>query len=169
MDGLTDRIKQLFLKGTIFSFTLFCAGAAIIYFSGSTVLHLIGSKTELVSKFIILIASFATLVEMNITNTAGILLTKNEVPFLKPSLISGLATAIFIFIFCRFTFHGLLGLFLAPAIVQTSYQGWKWPYEVIKELDVSLRDIKQSFYSIMNTHIFFFKNKSDKYHYKQNL
>ncbi len=79
---------------------------------------------------------------MNHASAGGILLTKNEVPFFKPSIISGVATALLMYIFLGWTNIGLLSLFLAPGLVDIAYQSWKWPYEVIKDLKVSFRDIK---------------------------
>jgi hypothetical protein len=68
------------------------------------------------------------------------LLTKNEVPFAKASILSGLASVALLFVFLKFTTIGIWGMVLAPGIAQIVYQNWKWPYMVIKDLDIKFRD-----------------------------
>ena len=37
---------------------------------------------------------------------------------------------------------------IAPGIIDLLYQGWKWPYEVIKDLKISYKDL--NFMKILN-------------------
>jgi hypothetical protein len=74
------------------------------------------------------------LLESNHANAGQILLTKNEVPFVKASLFSGACTIILLFIFLQYTSLGVWGLLMAQGIVQGCYQNWKWPMQVAKEL-----------------------------------
>ena len=69
-----------------------------------------------------------------------LLLTKNEVPFFKASIISGIGVVIILFIFLNYTELGLLSLILAPGIAQAVYQNWKWPMEVNKDLKITIKD-----------------------------
>lgn len=146
VEGNIGRIKDIYLKGTIISVLLFFAGGIVVYFFGSPALTLIKSDTVLVSGNLIIVAMIVTFLEMNHAAAGGVLLTKNEVPFFKPSIISGLTAALLIYIFLEWTNLGLLSLFLAPGLVDISYQSWKWPLEVVKELKISVRDIKLKFF-----------------------
>lgn len=143
VEGKTEKIKSIYIKGTIISFMVFFIGFFIIYLFGENALALLGSETILLPKGLIIAAMLVTLLEMNHASAGNILVTKNEVPFFKPSIISGLITAILIYVFLRFTDIGLFSLFLAPGIVDIAYQSWKWPLEVIKDLKISLRDVFQ--------------------------
>jgi O-antigen/teichoic acid export membrane protein len=142
IEGNIERIKEIYIKGTFISVILFFSGSLIIYFFGNNALSIIKSETVLVPGSMFIIAMMVSFLEMNHGAAGGMLLTKNEVPFFKPSIISGLATALLMYIFMGWTNIGLLSLFLAPGLVDISYQSWKWPWEVIKDLKISFRDIK---------------------------
>ena len=73
------------------------------------------------------------------------LLSKNEVPFFKASLLSGLLTILLLLLLFEFKNYGILTLIIAPGLIQASYQNWKWPYEVIKELKLSFNDLNLIF------------------------
>jgi O-antigen/teichoic acid export membrane protein len=142
VDGNIERIREIYVKGTFFSVIIFFSGALIIYFFGDSALRLIKSETVLVPGSLFLVAMAVSFLEMNHASAGGILLTKNEVPFFRPSIISGLATALLMYIFLGWTNIGLLSLFLAPGLVDIAYQSWKWPYEVVKDLQVTIKDLK---------------------------
>ena len=66
-----------------------------------------------------------------------VLQTKNEVPFYKASLISGALIIIGVYISFDIFKLGFISLFLAPLIVDSLYQAWKWPLEVIKDFRIN--------------------------------
>ncbi len=108
---------------------------------GNWTLNFIGSKTSLISQSFIALALLISFLESNHAMAASILLTKNEVPFFKASLLSGIATIIFLYIFLDLASLGVLAIILAPGIVQLLYQNWKWPMVVYSDLKISLKDI----------------------------
>ena len=134
-------IKELFLKGQILLFLtyLFCGLGLILL--GNWTLNFIGSKTSLISQSFIALALIISFLESNHAMAASILLTKNEVPFFKAALLSGIATIIFLYIFLDLASLGVLAIILAPGIVQLLYQNWKWPMIVYSDLKISLKDI----------------------------
>lgn len=142
VEGNKEKIKELYIKGTFISIILFFTGALIVYFFGDTGLKMIRSETVLIPGSLFIVAMLVSFLEMNHASAGGILLTKNEVPFFKPSIISGMATALLMYIFLGWTNIGLLSLFLAPGLVDIAYQSWKWPYEVFKDLKLSFKDVK---------------------------
>ncbi len=145
VEGNIGRIKEIYMKGTMISVVIFFSGGLLVYFLGSSALRIIQSDTVLLPGYLIIVTMIVTFLEMNHASAGNILLTKNEVPFFKPSLISGVATALLIFIFLKWTELGLISLILAPGLVDISYQSWKWPFEVIKDLKIHLRDIRGVF------------------------
>ena len=80
--------------------------------------------------------------EQNHATAAGFIMADNRIPFFIPSLASGAATILLLFLFYYLlpTIYYLppttstWPLILAPGIAQLAYQNWKWPMEVIKEL-----------------------------------
>ncbi|MCL2413888.1 MAG: hypothetical protein FWC94_01355 [Bacteroidales bacterium] len=131
------EVKRLYLKACLLLFATFVFfGTGLIGF-GDWLLSLIGSKTPLLPKSFVAFALFVFLLETNHAVAGGFLLTKNEVPFFKASLISGATAVVLLFVFLNYTQMGVWALILAPGIAQACYQNWKWPMVVVKELNKS--------------------------------
>jgi O-antigen/teichoic acid export membrane protein len=141
VDGNLKKIKEIYIRGTLLSVALFIAGALIIILFGEEMLTIIKSNTVLLPSSILSVAIIVSFLEMNHASAGGVLLTKNEVPFFKPSILSGIATALLMYLFLDLTDIGLLSLFLAPGLVDIAYQSWKWPYEVIRDLKITFKDL----------------------------
>jgi ABC-type spermidine/putrescine transport system permease subunit II len=75
-----------------------------------------------------------SLLEQNHYVSAGFIMANNKIPFFIPSLVSGAATVLLLWIFMGVLDMEIWGLILAPGIAQLAYQNWKWPSVVIKEL-----------------------------------
>ncbi len=143
-------IKKIYLKGQIILFFTFILGGICLYFLGDMALVLIGSKTQLVPQTILAVAVIIAFLENNHGVAGGILLTKNEVPFYKAAIFSGILTVLFLFLFFHYTDIGIWSMFLASGIAQALYQNWKWPLTVKKELQITLKDLKLTIYSFRN-------------------
>jgi O-antigen/teichoic acid export membrane protein len=139
-------IKMFYLKScwvVLFSFIIF--GTTIILL-GNWGLNLIKSQTLLLPSFIIIIALLVFFFASIYTIAEDVLLSKNEVPFYKASILTGTATIILVLIFLCCTSLGIWSLVVAPGITQVAYSNWKWPAKVIKELNIKDSDIYESFY-----------------------
>jgi hypothetical protein len=101
---------------------------------GNWALDLIGSQTYFVPTTMLLAMLVISTLEHNHAVSAGFIMADNKIPFFIPSLLSGAATVILLWIFLSPLHLGLWGLILAPGIAQLAYQNWKWPSMVIKEL-----------------------------------
>jgi hypothetical protein len=44
----------------------------------------------------------------------------------------------------NFSHLGVIIMILAPGIAQVAYQNWKWPLVVIKDLNITRKDISNS-------------------------
>jgi len=135
-----SAIKELYIKGQIVLVLTFILGGAILLLIGEWGINYIGSQTKLIPFTILVIALFVSFLETNLGVAGSILITKNEVPFFKASLISGLSIIILLLLGFKFTNLGLYCLVLVPLIVDLSFQAWKWPYEVIRELEINFQD-----------------------------
>lgn len=131
-------IKKLYLRGqVILILTYLVCGIGLLAF-GERVLIIIGSHTTLIPNYLLCLAVIMSFLETNLSIAGSILLTKNIVPFLKASLISGGAIILGLLLFFNFTKGDLLIMILIPLIVDISYQAWKWPLEVINDLKINI-------------------------------
>ena len=74
------------------------------------------------------------------SRSTSLIITKNEVPIVPSSLISGLFILILTFVSLQFTSLGLLGVVLVPFFVQLSYNNWRWPLFVFKDLNYNIKE-----------------------------
>ena len=143
------EIKKIYLKGQFIVILSFLLGSFFILVLGEWTLNLLQSSTSLLSSSLIIFMLIFSLLETNHSVAGHILLTKNEVPFFKASILSGLVVIFLLLIFLNNTSLGLFSLILAPGIAQAIYQNWKWPMEVSIDLKISIKDFldKRNFIS----------------------
>lgn len=135
------QIKKLYLWGQLYLLATFIVGGVVLVCFGEWGIGLIGSQTVLMNKSLIAFAVFVAFLECNHSVAGNIILTKNEVPFFKASLLSGLSTIILLFVFFNFFDIGIVSMIAAPAIAQGVYQNWKWPLVVKNELEIKFIDL----------------------------
>jgi O-antigen/teichoic acid export membrane protein len=128
-------IKQIYLKSCLLMFSTFIIGGLALFVLGDWALNLIKSQTPLLSKSFIALALLVSLLETNYANAGIILLTKNEVPFFKATIFTGICIVIGLYLVLQYTSWGVMGLAFVPLIINISYQAWKWPLEVIKDFN----------------------------------
>lgn len=132
---------QLLIRNFAFSmnvfYILFIFGATFLIAVVPSLLSMIESNAVLPSTFILILFSIIILLEGNHSNFATFIVTKNSIPFVKPSLIAGAAIGLGSFISLQFTTLGILGLVLVQGICQVVYANWKWPLVVCREFNIS--------------------------------
>lgn len=133
---------------------LYVLGTCCLLFLGPWALTLIGSNAVLPSLWILSIYALIIFLEGNHSNFATFIVTKNNIPFLESSLLSGGCIALGSFLSLKYTSFGIPGLILVQGLTQLVYANWKWPYVVCKEFRISFK----SFLSIgMNESLSRFK------------
>ena len=113
---------------------VYTAGGIAWIFLGNWALDLIHSQTHFLPTAMLCTMLFISLLEHNHAQSAGFIMADNRIPFFIPSLVSGAATVLLLWIFLSPLHMGVWGLILAPGLAQLAYQNWKWPSVVIKEL-----------------------------------
>jgi O-antigen/teichoic acid export membrane protein len=142
-------IKGYYLKSQIFLFfTYFGCGLVLVIF-GNVAFNLIGSQTQLISPLLIFVAVLVSYLESNHTIAAMILVSRNEIPFYKASLLSGAATLLLLILLFNFTEYGLWIMIVAPGLAQGFYQNWKWPCVVRDLLKIGKRDFSNAFVQVL--------------------
>ena len=135
-----ENIKKIFVKGQyIFIITYLFTGLGLLLL-GNWLLSIIGSETKLLTTSMLLVALFLSFEQTNFITAGNMLLTKNEVPFFKASLISGVTIILSLVIAFQFFDPGILGMLIIPIIIDFTYQAWKWPLEIIKDLKLGVTD-----------------------------
>jgi O-antigen/teichoic acid export membrane protein len=134
-------IKAIYIKGILAANLIFILGAAALVLLGPPILSLIGSNTQMVESRVLAALVFSALIGLNAGISGAVISTRNTIPFMKPSLYSGFATIVLLFVVLKYTDLGLLGMALAPGLIDLCYQGWKWPLVVIQELKITFNDV----------------------------
>lgn len=137
VENNTVMIRRMFWLTSVFVLGVFVVCGAVVVLLGNWALDLVHSNTFLLPTGILVLMIVQRYLESNHANAADFLTSKNEVPFFRASLISAAAVLILLYIFEVWMGIGVLGMVLAPTIVQAVYQNWRWPLMVITELHSS--------------------------------
>jgi O-antigen/teichoic acid export membrane protein len=133
VEGRIDLVKKMFYASSVVMLVVFALSGVIIVLWGNWMLAVLKSSTMLLPTGLLILVFIQYYLEYNHANAAQYLLARNEVPFFKASLVSALGVIVMLLVFVVWLDLGLLGMILAPTIVQALYQNWKWPLEVVKE------------------------------------
>jgi O-antigen/teichoic acid export membrane protein len=138
-----NAIKELYIKGELVLILTFIVGGTVLLLFGQYILNIIGSQTQLLPQSILFVALLIAFLESNHALAGGILLTGNEVPFFKASLIAGILTLFLLVVLFNFTNMRIWAMILSPGIAHL-YNNWKWPYEVFIQLKITKKDISDT-------------------------
>ena len=127
-------LKRYYVLCTCSLVAVFLVGGLLWIFLGNWALELIKSKTFFLPTDMLIVMLLISLLEHNHAQSAGFIMADNKIPFFIPSLLSGAATVILLWLFLGPLQLEIWGLILAPGIAQLAYQNWKWPSVIIKEL-----------------------------------
>ncbi|SEM38687.1 Membrane protein involved in the export of O-antigen and teichoic acid [Candidatus Frackibacter sp. WG12] len=136
-----STLKKWFGTSLIIGWGTYLVGTVVIVFLGDKVLNLIGSETQLLPIKYLFFLAVILFLELNHSISATLITTKNEVPFVKSALLSGFGIAICSFMLLKFTSFGILGILTSQFIVQLSYNNWKWPLEILKDLKTNYKEL----------------------------
>lgn len=134
------KVNQLTVKIMRYSLAIYIAGGLLVFFFAGDLLILIKSKSQLLDNKILLLLLVMYLLEMHHAIHAGIYMATNHIPFMIPSMISGVA--IVISGFYSVHFWGVYGVVLSQIFVQAAFNNWYPVY-------LSLKIQKMSFASYM--------------------
>ena len=129
-----NGLKRYYILCTGSLLAVYAVGGVAWLFLGNWALDLIQSQTHFVPTAMLMVMLLISTLEHNHAVSAGFIMADNKIPFFIPSLVSGAATVLLLWIFLIPLQMGIWGLILAPGIAQLAYQNWKWPSVVIKEL-----------------------------------
>lgn len=133
--------KGMLLKEFAYSmniyYILFLLGSVFLIVVCPWLLILIGANAKLPTVLTTCVFALILLLEGNHSNFASFIITKNDIPFVKSSLIAGIAIVFGNYLSLHYTTYSILGLVLVQGLVQIVYANWKWPHIVCKEFGIS--------------------------------
>ena len=129
-----ETLKHYYLLCIGSLWLIFIVGGTAWVFLGNPLLELIDSQTYFIPTAMLCVMLFINALEQNHATSAGFIMADNKIPFFIPSLVSGAATVLLLWLFLSPMQMDMWALILAPGLAQLAYQNWKWPSVVIKEL-----------------------------------
>lgn len=135
------EILNIFSKGLFINYLLYIFGSLFLILFGNKLLIIVRSNTLLLENKYLIILLIINFLEMNHSIAATMITTKNIIPFLKPSLISGVLIVILTVISLKYTKLEIYGVLLSQGVVQLIYNNWKWPVEISKDLSTNYLSI----------------------------
>lgn len=109
----------------------------IIIIGGNLVLEIIGSSTRLPIMVVLIVYFIHLMLENFHSLCASMIVTNNQVPFVKAAIFSGILIVLSNLVSLKFTTLGLLGVVLGQLVIQSLYNHWKWPLWVFMDLHLS--------------------------------
>ena len=143
VEGRLDLVRRTFYLSSIVMLFVFVLSGTVIVLWGDWMLGVLKSSTLLLPTGLLVMLFIQYYLEYNHANAAQYLLSRNEVPFFKASLISAVGVLVLLGVFVVWLDMGVLGMILTPMIVQALYQNWKWPLEVVRELRSREQEIRK--------------------------
>ena len=112
---------------------LYSVGAAVVLFAIPPLLTHIGSHIALLALPALMLLAVVLLLEGFHSNAAFFITTANNVPFLRPALMSGIAVAAGGMLL-GWTGMGIAAIVAWQGVVQLAYNNWRWPLMAWREI-----------------------------------
>jgi len=142
--GAERELRRLVAQTLAASAAIYIAGAIIVILFGQALVANLGSHTQMLDRPLVIAIAVMLLLEFNHSVAAGIIVTRNHVPFVRPALVSGISVLLLSVIGLRFGGFGIGWLIFAQFVTQLSYNNWKWPVEMA-------RDFRTNYFSLMGS------------------
>ena len=126
-------LKQTMELGFVCALGLFTFGTLLLLWVGTPLIRAIGGRTELLSGPLLALTGLMILLELSHSLAAGVIVTANQVPFVKPALLSGGAIVLSSWLGLKYAGFGVAWLIGVQFIVQLAYNNWKWPWMIYRE------------------------------------
>ena len=128
------ELRRYYLINVFCIVAVYLIGGIVCVAFGNDILRLIKSQTFFLPSAMFIVLIITHFLEENHASAAGFIMADNKIPFFIPSLVSGAATILLLWLFLGPLHWGVWGMILAPGIAQVAYQNWKWPSVLIREL-----------------------------------
>lgn len=130
ISSLKEEVKVAFLSAG----GMFLIGMIFFISFNQSFINLIHSNTKFLNSGLLFFITLIYFLELMHSVSATIITTGNNVPFVVPAILSGFAVLLLTFAVLEFTKLDVLGVLLVQGLVQLSYNNWKWPLVLYREL-----------------------------------
>ena len=113
---------------------LFIFGVLMLLWLGSPLIKWIGGQTGFLPVPLLVWIGLMMLLELSHSLAASVIVSGNQVPFVRPALLSGVAVISLSWIGLKYGGFGVAWLIGSQFIVQLAYNNWKWPWLVYQDL-----------------------------------
>lgn len=135
-----EKLKDYYSLFTVFSVVCYVLGGLCLLFLGTPFLKIIGSNTEILPTYLILLMLISSFVYTNHQRCTKFIMLGNRQPHIKAYTISSIASVLIAFVLLALT--GNVGAYVITIlVVQLVYNGWKWPTEVAKQLQLEQNEM----------------------------
>ena len=145
-----DDLKRVYIKSQLAMIAVFLVCGSGLILVGPPLLNFFGSKTQLLSTSMILVLLVFALMESNYSIANSFILSGNEVPYMKSSILTGIFSASLLLVLLKFTTLSTWAMILAPGIAASLYINWKWPLVVAQKLTLKPTDYFTQTFSTVN-------------------
>lgn len=138
VNGKEVRFRMLLSRSLTVQWIIGLLGIIGIIFIAPLLFSLIGASVQLLRLDMLILLAIIVFFEWNYATFISIISLSNTVPYMKSALISGFFIIIMSFIIFKFTAYDLLVVLALKAIIQFSYNNWKWPMHVLRKDSLSI-------------------------------
>lgn len=117
---------KVFSTALTASLLLFVLIALTVLGAASPLLTLIGTSTPLPARGVLALMAVVSLLELNHGMCGNFIATRNEIPFARAALVTGVCVAVLGWIVAPR--WGIAGVVAATGACQLAYNNWKWPH-----------------------------------------
>lgn len=147
VEGDKERFNY-YMCITVFTYWLIMiVGSIFIILFADRALDLIHSNAVMPSLTIVIVYLVAQLLEGNHSLFAMLIVSNNEVPFVKAALVSGGIIILLTTMVLQFTDLKLLGVVMVPLFVQACYNNWRWPKWVLNSIPMTVSEYQVESYN----------------------
>ena len=123
------------------NWVVFISGSVFLILFGELLLTTIQSDIELLPLKLLMFMAIFLFLENNHSMFSAFITSENRVPFVYAAIVSGISVLVLSIVSVNYTHLGLFGLLFSQAIVQLSYNNWKWPLVILKKYKFRFKDL----------------------------
>jgi O-antigen/teichoic acid export membrane protein len=129
----SKEIKKIILRTVFLTNVLYLISFVLFVLLSNFIIEITEAKVGFLELKYVLLMGGIFLLDLNHNLCTCILATANRIPFVRPTIISGVLIAVIGWILVVPFHMGIIGLIATQGIVQLCYNNWKWPLLIYQE------------------------------------
>jgi O-antigen/teichoic acid export membrane protein len=129
-------LRKVMAKIVIFSVIIYLFGSVFVIFILPSIIKLAEFNISLLTYPYLHILIAIYFLELMHSIASTYLTTQNNIPFFKASIFTGVGVVFLSFVLLPY--FGIAALLISQGVTQLCYNNWKWPLEMLKNLNLRL-------------------------------